>query len=103
MLPRTAEHRPENGANAPHHQGRRLQMPGERAQQDGLAHRHDRRAEGALSDAREDQRLEAVGEAAEERGDREASTVANIMVRQPSRLTSQPVIGVATAVATRLA
>ena len=30
------------------------------------------------------------------------STVKNIMLRQPSRLASQPVIGVATAVATRL-
>ena len=42
-----ADHGAEHRADAPHHQGGRLQVLGKRRQQDRLAHRHDRRAEHA--------------------------------------------------------
>ena len=67
-----AEHGTEHRADAPHHQGGGLEMLGKGRQQDGLAHRHDRRAERALRDAGKDQGLQAVGEAAQQRGDGEA-------------------------------
>ena len=71
-----AQDRPEHGAehraNAPNHDGGGLQMLREGREQDGLAKRHDRRAERALRHARQDQRLQAAGEAAQQRGDGEA-------------------------------
>ena len=67
-----SEHRAEHRADAPHHQGQRLQVAREGAEQDGLPHRHDRRAEQALGDAGQDQRLQAVGDPAQEGRDREA-------------------------------
>ena len=47
------QHRAEHRADPPHHQGRGLQVR-ERRQQDGLAERHDRRAERTLRRERED-------------------------------------------------
>ena len=67
-----AGHRTEHRADTPHHQGGGLEMLGKGRQQDGLAHRHDRRAERALRDAGKDQGLQAVGKAAQQRGDSEA-------------------------------
>ena len=67
-----ADHRAEHRADAPHHQRQRLQVAREGAEQDGLPHRHDRRAEQTLADAGQDQRFQAVGDAAQERGDGKA-------------------------------
>jgi hypothetical protein len=65
------------------------------------AHWHDQRSEETLSDAENDERGEAAGEPARQRAYREAADGAKHDTRQPSRLASQPVVGVAMAVATR--
>ncbi len=49
-----------------------MQRTREGGEQDGLPHGHDRCAEKALGDPVCDQRLQAVGEPAQQRGDREA-------------------------------
>ena len=66
------EHRTEHRTDAPHHDRGGLQMLGKGREQDGLAERHDRCAEGTLSHPRQDQGLQAAGEAAQQRGDGEA-------------------------------
>ncbi len=71
MLPTIGPSTGPNTAPMPHiDDGGGLQMLGKGREQDGLAERHDRRAERALRHAGQDQGLQAAGEAAQQRGRR---------------------------------